>query len=139
MKQIIIISALLLIVISCTKEEKKFEAFSAEAFAYDIGDSWEVNAAVRIKGFSQSENSGTHSASVKYNVNLIYPDGKKVESVYSDKKNESKREEIMDIPLEAQFNLDSSLVDGNYTLVFDVEDINSKSTATARVTFELKK
>jgi uncharacterized protein YfaS (alpha-2-macroglobulin family) len=139
MKKLFVLFVLLIVTFSCGKKETKFEAFSPEAFAYDIGDSWEVNAALRVKGFAQIEKDGTHSAAVKYSVSLIYPDGKEVDSVYSDKKNESKKEEIMDIPLEAQFNLDSSLVDGNYTLVFDVEDINSKSTATARVTFELKK
>jgi len=37
------------------KEEVKFEAFSPEAFAYDIGNSWEVNATVNVKGFTKNE------------------------------------------------------------------------------------
>ena len=35
----------------CNKEEVKFEAFSPQSFAFDIGDRWEVNALVNVKGF----------------------------------------------------------------------------------------
>ena len=56
MKKIIFVFAALLILISCSKQNVKFEAFSAEAVAFDIGDGTaEVNATVRVKGFTQTE------------------------------------------------------------------------------------
>ena len=49
MKKIFFVLVSLLIIISCSKKDVKFEAFSAEAFAFDIGDGTaEVNATVRI-------------------------------------------------------------------------------------------
>ena len=37
------------------KPEPNLELFSPEAFAFDIGESWEVNASVYAKGFGQIE------------------------------------------------------------------------------------
>ncbi|MBK6913476.1 MAG: hypothetical protein IPH11_07365 [Ignavibacteriales bacterium] len=55
MKNIIIVFTTAVLFISCGKEETKFEAFSAEAFAYDLGGSWEVNASTRVKGMAQKK------------------------------------------------------------------------------------
>ncbi len=66
----------LLVFASCSKkEEVKFEAFSPEAFAYDIGDSWEINATVNVKGFVKKEVGDELSTSLGFSVDLIDPDG----------------------------------------------------------------
>ena len=49
MKKFILLTLTVLLFTACSKKEEKFEAFSTEAFAYDLDGSWEVNATVRIK------------------------------------------------------------------------------------------
>ena len=63
-----------MLTVSCgKKEDVKFEAFSPEAFAYDIGDAWEINATVNVKGFKKEEVDDEFSASFDFNVDLIGP------------------------------------------------------------------
>ena len=90
----------------CNKEEVKFEAFSPQSFAFDIGDRWEVNALVNVRGFAQKEADGIFSASIKFSVDLITPSGKTITNIFEDSKETKQEEEIMDIPLEVQFELD---------------------------------
>ena len=75
MNKAIYILLIILLTISCSKkEEVKFEAFSPEAFAYDIGDSWEINATVNVKGFVVKEVGNQSSASISFSVDMIGPD-----------------------------------------------------------------
>ena len=54
MNKILLIALVCIIATSCSKKEEiKFEAFSPEAFAYDIGDVWEVNATVNVRGLKK--------------------------------------------------------------------------------------
>ena len=103
----------------CGKEEIKFEAFSPESFAFDIGDKWEVNALINVKGFVQKEVNESFSASIQYNVNMITPDGKTIKNIFEDVKEVNEEEEIADIPLEVQFELDSTYTVGKYKLLFN--------------------
>ncbi len=138
MKKVILVLVALLIVISCSKKDVKFEAFSSEAFAYDIGDGIaEVNASVRVKGFTQTEKNGTYVASINYIVDLVKPDNSVVKSIFKDVKIETGSEPIADVALEAQFNLDSTYVDGNYKLIFNIADKHSEGTAVSEVKFDL--
>ncbi len=76
MNKSLYILLLILLTISCSKkEEVKFEAFSPEAFAYDIGDSWEINATVNARGFVKKEVGEDLSASLGFSVDIIDPDG----------------------------------------------------------------
>ena len=139
MKKVILVLVALLIVISCSKKDVKFEAFSAEAFAFDIGDGTaEVNATVGIKGFTQTEKDDIYKAAVAYEVDLIQPDSTIRKSVYNFVQNDEGQEPISDIALEAQFSLDSSYTEGNYTLVFNITDKNSESKTEAKVNFDLQ-
>ncbi|MCH7516873.1 MAG: hypothetical protein IIB08_07100, partial [Bacteroidetes bacterium] len=96
----------LLLLISCSKEETKLESFNPEAFAYDLGGDWEVNAMVNVRGFEQRESSTKlYEASISYSADIITPEGETVKNLYSDTVNISLDEEIMDIPLEVQFDL----------------------------------
>lgn len=138
MKKILLFFFFLLITVSCSKKEKvKFEAFSPEAFAYDIGNSWEVNATVNIRGFAKSERDDQFLVSLSYKVDLINPDGEKRKDMFSDFK-EVKEKEINDVQLEAQFELDSSSVQGKYKIVFIIEDNISKNSISTEVEFNLE-
>jgi hypothetical protein len=139
MKKVILVLVTLLIVISCSKKDVKFEAFSAEAFAFDIGDGTaEVNATVRIKGFTQTEKDDIYKAAVAYDVDLIKPDSSVSKSVFKFVQNDEGQEPISDIALEAQFSLDSSYTEGTYTLVFNITDKNSENKTESKVNFDLQ-
>jgi len=137
MKYFIALIFIAFLLYGCSKEEVKLEAFSPEAFAFDIGDTWEVNALVNVKGFVQKEADGTFSASVHYSVNMITPGGKTITNVFEDSKETKQEEEIADIPLEVQFELDSTYTGGKYQLLFNIRDIFSKQTTEVSVEFDL--
>jgi hypothetical protein len=129
----------LLIFASCSKkEEVKFEAFSPEAFAYDIGDSWEINATVNVKGFEKKEVDEEFSTSLGFSVDLIHPDETITIDVFIDSK-EVTSTELIDVQLEAQFELDYDSPDGLYKIVFHITDKYSGEIVTAEAEFELKK
>ena len=128
---IFFISTLLL---SCAKEETKLETFNPEAFAYDLGNSWEVNAVVNVKGFEQRKNSenNNYEASISYSANIKTPAGKIIEDIYLDKAEFSSEEEIIDVPIEVQFDLDSTYTEGTYRIIFNLKDNFSEGTTTSR-------
>jgi len=130
---------ILLLFSSCSKEEKKLEAFNAEAFAYDLGDSWEVDATVRVKGFEQKEDNNQYKATLGYDIDLIKPAGDTIKALISKTEDKVNDEEFMDVPLEVQFDLDSTYADGDYKLIFNVMDAETGKTASASATFNLKK
>ena len=139
MNKIFYIFFLTLAVIACSKKEDvKFEAFSPEAFAYDIGDAWEVNATVNVKGFTKNEVGDELSAALEYTVDLTGPDILDIKNIFSDSK-EITSEELMDVQLEAQFELDYENPEGMYTIQFNVIDIMSGEVTSAKTEFELKK
>lgn len=119
------------------KESTKLQAFSSEAFAYDLGDGWEVNASIRIKGFTQNESAGKFSASINYKIDLEKPDGKLVKEIFKNKLEKKSGEKFLDLPVEAQFELDSTYSVGKYKIIFNIEDLNSKQIITAQKEFEL--
>jgi len=124
---------------SCSSEdEKKFEAYNAEAFAYDLGDSWEVNATTRVKGFAQNQNKENYFASFAYDIDLITAKGDTIKSLISRTEDKSKGEKIMDTDLEVQFDLDSTYAPGKYKIIFHVKDVLSNQTASTSAEFELK-
>jgi len=139
MKKILGLIFSILLIISCSKkEEVKLEAFSPEAFAYDLGDSWEVNATVNARGFEKTESGVKYFASLSFSVDLEKPDGSKVKEIFKDEKKVTD-EELNDIQLEVQFELDSAYSEGTYSLYFNIKDNNSNKTAEATVNFDLEK
>jgi len=130
---------IILLTVSCgKKEEVKFEAFSPEAFAYDIGDSWEINATVNVKGFEKKEVGDELSTSLGFSVDVIDPDGAESIDVFFDSK-EVTSKELIDVQLEAQFELDYNSQDGLYKIIFHITDKYSGEIVTAETEFELKK
>ena len=126
--------------LSCAKEETKLETFNPEAFAYDLGDSWEVNAVVNVKGFEQRKNSENNNfeASISYSADIKTPAGKIIKDIYTDKADFSSKEELLDVPIEVQFDLDSTYTEGTYRIIFNLEDNFSNGTATSSVDFNLE-
>jgi hypothetical protein len=139
MNKSLYILLLILLTISCSKKEKvKFEAFSPEAFAYDIGDSWEINATVNARGFVKKEVGEDLSASLGFSVDIIDPDGVETKDTFIDSK-EVTSKELIDVQLEAQFELDYNSPDGLYKIVFHITDKYSGDTVSADAEFELKR
>lgn len=139
MKKLFLFALTFALIISCSKKDIKFEAFSAEAFAFDIGDGTaEVNATVRVKGFTQTENDNNYNAAVAYDVDLIKPDSTVSKSVFKFIQNKAGKEPISDIALEAQFSIDSTHQAGTYTLVFNITDKVSENKTEGKVSFDLE-
>ena len=139
MKKIVFVCFILFAVISCNKkEEVKFEAFSPEAFAYDIGDSWEINATVNVKGFVKKEMGDELSASLDFSVDLTGPDSLVIKNIFIDSK-EVSDSEIIDVQLESQFELDYNSPEGTYKIIFNITDNNSGKVTSGQAEFELIK
>ena len=138
MRSIFFLTISFLLITGCNKKEEiKFEAFSPEAFAYDIGDVWEVNATVNVRGYEKIERDNQFLVSLSYSVDLINPDGDSTINIFSDSK-EVKDKELNDVQLEAQFELDDNYTRGIYKIVFNIKDNNSEKSVSAQVEFELE-
>lgn len=125
-----------IIFIGCgKKDDSKLEAYNAEAFAYDLGESWEVNATTRVKGFFQKEDNGTFKALLSYDIDLITADGDTIKSLISRTEDKTKNEKMSDVDLETQFDLDSTYAEGTYKIIFNVKDINTQQTAKSAAEF----
>jgi len=130
----------LLIFIGCGKKEQtKLEAYSAEAFAYDLGESWEVNATTRVKGFFQKEENDTFTALLSYDIDLVTPAGDTLKSLISRTEDKTDKEKMSDVDLETQFDLDSTYAEGNYKVIFNVKDVNAEQAAKSSAEFVLEK
>lgn len=140
MKALIFPAVLILLLLSsCSKEEQKLEAFNAEAFAYDLGSSWEVDATVRVKGFKQTEAENKFTATLSYDIDLVRPAGDTLKALISKTEDKTNDEEFLDVPVEVQFDLDSTYADGDYKLIFNIKDAETGKTASASASFNLKK
>ena len=120
------------------KEESKLEAYNAEAFAYDLGESWEVNSTTRVKGFFQKEENGTFTALLSYDIDLVTATGDTIKSLISRTEDKMKNEKMSDVDLETQFELDSTYIEGNYKVIFNVKDMNTQQTAKSSAEFVLE-
>ena len=131
---------LLFFLSSCGDSPKPQLIFSDhEAFGFDLGESWEVNSSVTVRGFSQTKNDEKYSAILAYSVDLITPTSDSLFSVYNDKVMENSQEEIQDLILEAQLEVDTSFGEGKYSLIFNVSDEISMLSDTITVDFSLTK
>lgn len=140
MKKIFLFIISLLLITACTKKEVKFEAFSGEAFAYDLGDGVaEVNASLRVKGFLQTKSDNIYNASISFTVDVIKPDNQVVKSLFSYVAGDMKKEPIDEMVLQAQFNLDSSFPNGKYILVYNITDNNSKQQLQSKIEVDVEK
>ena len=140
MKQLIFLFFIMIIFYSCGKEEpSNLSAYNAEAFAFDIGDSWEVNASTRVKGFEQKIQADyRYLATIAYDVNLITPAGDTLRSLISKVEDKNANEKMTDIGLEAQFELDSTYTEGEYRVIFMVKDVLTGNNASTSASFKIE-
>lgn len=139
MKKIVLLFAAVFIIASCSKKEEKFELFSAEAFAYSLDESWELNASCRVKGFIQNENNDKFSAKLSYTADLLTPDGKLLGGIDEGLIDKSSDEKIIDLEIEIQVQLDNFYLPGKYKIIINVTDDLSQKTLKIEKEFELSK
>lgn len=120
------------------KDVTKLTAFSQEAFAYDLGSGYEVDASVRIKGFEQKNEEDKYQASIFYSVDLVTPNIDTLKTMFSKTSDKSSNEKITDIPLEAQFDLDSTAVKGKYKVLYNIKDKYSGQAITSSVNLNVE-
>ncbi len=138
MKSILFLFFVAVILCSCGNEKPvNLETFSTEAFAYDLGNSWEVNATTRVKGFSQKEVKNNFAATVAYDIDLVTPAGDTIKALISKVEDKNGTERLTDIPIEVQFDLDSTYAMGDYKVIFNIKDATTKQTASAMASFQL--
>jgi hypothetical protein len=136
-KKLIWLIAFVIVFTSCSKEEEKFELFSAEAYAFSIGDEWELNASCRAKGFVQQEKDDSYSAKLSFIANLQTPDGMLVEGISEGIIDKSNNEKMIDLEIEVQVQLDKSYQPGKYKIIINVTDDLSQKTLSIGKEFEL--
>ena len=140
MKYSVFVIILIVISAGCSKKEKEnLSAYNATAFAYDLGNSWEVDATTRVKGFIQKEENNMFKASLAYEINLVTPKNDTIRSLISKVIDKSDKEKMTDTALEAQFDLDSTYVDGEYIIVFSVKDVISGARSSSNAGFKLSR
>ena len=137
MSKYFLLGCILFSLVACSKEEEKFQLFSAESFAYSMDNGWELNATVRAKGFVQKENGSKFSIKLSYYLNLQTPDGKLINNIYSGVIDKTENEKIYEIPIESQIKLDSTYKQGNYKIIFYVKDELSGKEISTESIFEL--
>lgn len=122
-----------------SKPEPNLELSNPEAFSFDLGDGWEVNASVSAKGFGQKEEGDNFSVSLSYSVDLITANSDTMVAVYNETVDETDTEEFMDFILEAQIEIESTFSSGDYKLIFNVKDNLSGQEKSLAVDFNLVK
>jgi hypothetical protein len=130
---------LVLMLVSCSKEESKLELYNPEAFAYLIDNGWELNASTRVKGFLQNESDGTYSAKLSYVVDLITAEGDTLNEADSGLIDKTAGEKMNDLGIEVQMEIDSSFAEGKYKILFHVYDDYSESQANISKEFKLSR
>jgi len=134
----ITLTILLITLFACnSKPEPNLQLFSPEAFAFDVGGSWEVNASVNAKGFEQKEENNKYLLSLSYAVDLITSENDTLKNISQNKIEEQQETEFGDIPIETQIELDSTFSLGNYKLIFSITDELSKQNKITEVNFSL--
>lgn len=141
MKNYFFIIIFTLILISCGKKEEKFEAFNAEAFAYDLDNYWEVNITTRVKGVSEikDEKTNEYLYELSFTIDLVHPDSTIEKNKFSFSHSQKSNEKLKDVGLEAQFELDSTYKEGNYKIIFNISDAHSKNSTSLEKELVLSK
>lgn len=133
----IIIYLLLISFLGCkSRPEPNLELFSPEAFAFNIGDSWEVNSSVNVKGFQKKKEGNKFKAQLSYNIDLITPKSDSLVSIFKSSYVDLK-EELNDIQLEAQIEIDTSFSKGEYKLLYHVTDELANKRKSMYINFSL--
>lgn len=139
MKSIILVFIVVGLVACSSKPEPNLELSNPEAFSFDLGDGWEINASVSAKGFAQKEEDDNFNVNLSYSVDLVTTNSDTMVAVFNETVNETDTEEFMDFILEAQIEIESTFGSGNYKLIFNVKDELSGQRKNLAVDFNLHK
>jgi hypothetical protein len=124
--------------ISCgKKEEPKLITFNPVTYAFKTDGGWDVQASIQVKGFTQKKEKDTYIVKMFYSVDLVKPDGNFVNGVVRDTIDEENTEEFMDLPVNVQFELDSSYTVGNYKVIYNIKDAFSNQQIKSEKDLEL--
>ena len=138
MKTKTLIILIFLLFFACSEEEVlKLEVYSPEAFAFQLDESWELNASVQVKSFMQEELENSYTSKLSYYVNLTTPSGELLEEVDYGLVNKSNDEKMTDLQVDIQIVLDSSFKAGEYEIEIYVLDDLAGQKESAKTTFEL--
>lgn len=128
---------IILFLSSCSEEEKQLTLFSPEAFAFSMGDSWELNSSIQIKGFQLREKDEKFYADLSYIVHIITPEADTLYDADYGLLHPTSSEEMSDVGLDIQIEFDSSFSAGEYKIIYEVKDEFSEQTAIAETPFRL--
>jgi hypothetical protein len=138
MKWILVLSLFLILFTSCSEEKNTdLEAYNTEVYVFDIGDEYEVNVSLRLKGFKIEEEGSELKSSFLYETDLIKPDGSREEGFISKTEDVLFTEHVGDTGLDIQFNLDGNFEPGEYTLVINLRDNYTGSQTKTETEFRL--
>ncbi|MCU0415113.1 MAG: hypothetical protein MUE91_12065 [Ignavibacteriaceae bacterium] len=93
---------------------------------------------MNVKGFVKKEVGEELSTSLGFSVDIIDPGSVETKDIFIDSK-EVTSKELIDVQLEAQFELDYNSPDGLYKIIFHITDKYSGDIVSAEAEFELKK
>jgi len=134
---IFMIAALIIFAGCSKKQDIKLTAFSTEAFAYGMGDSSEVDATTRVKGFQQDQKNGMYLATFTYDIDIVTAKGDTIKSIVSRVVDKSSKEKLSDTQLDTQFDVGPSFIKGKYTLIFRIKDALSGAATFTTADFDL--
>jgi len=138
MKSVIAIILFMFVVFACSKkEEHKLQLSAPEAFAYDVGGSWELHVTTIAKGFTQNKSLAKYEAKLNYTLDLITPENDTIRSLVSGVEERSEAEPLEDLELEAQADLDSTFTTGEYECILNVNDELSGQRITVKKILKL--
>jgi hypothetical protein len=136
MKNSVIILAGIVMLLSCAEKKLKLELFSPDAFAFTMDDGWELNATVNVKGFRQKYEEDHYVSKVSYFINVVTPNDTIYKADYGVREDSSK-EEMMDITIESQIEFNSDFDPGEYQLLVFAEDQLNANKDTVTIPFTL--
>ena len=137
MKKILTLFFASVLFFSCS-EEPPLELFSAEAFAYEIDNGWELNASLNVKGFRQIEEEDIYYTNLKYIVDFVTPEKDTLKEFDFGTIIKQEKEELLDVTIEVQAEIDSNYSPGKYLLIYTVFDNNSDRDTTTVKPFILE-
>ncbi len=137
MKNLIIIPLLALLFFACEGEPRNIELGNAEAFAFYLGDGWELNASLFARNFELKEADDQYHYKISYSASLVTPSLDTLKNIDNDTLEGEGIEEPFETEMELQINLDSNFEVGKYKLLIEVLDEYSNQTVLLEKDFTL--
>ncbi len=121
----------------CGNEKTELQIFSPDAYAFPMGNGWELNGSFRVKGIEAKETENRFQYSVKYSIIFTDEQNQKRLLVKDVLYDESFDEEQQDVGVDFQTELDSTFKEGKYKALIEIEDNLSRKHAQLKFEIEL--